>query len=34
VTLTRGIGLWNRLHLHDDYVVDGDLTEQERAGAT
>lgn len=32
VTLTRGIGLWNRLNLHDDYVVDGDLTEEEQRG--
>jgi mono/diheme cytochrome c family protein len=32
VTLTRGIGLWNRLHLHDDYVVDTDLTEQATRG--
>jgi hypothetical protein len=20
VTITRGIGLWNRLHLHDDFT--------------
>jgi mono/diheme cytochrome c family protein len=32
VTVTRGIGLWNPLHLHDDYVVDSDLTEQEARG--
>jgi mono/diheme cytochrome c family protein len=32
VTLTRGIGLWNRLHLQDDFVVTGDLTEQEARG--
>jgi mono/diheme cytochrome c family protein len=33
VTLTRGIGLWNRLHLQDDFVVTGDLTEQAGARA-
>jgi mono/diheme cytochrome c family protein len=32
VTITRGIGLWNRLHLHDDFAVQGDLTEQEARG--
>jgi mono/diheme cytochrome c family protein len=31
-TLTRGIGLWNRLHLRDGYVVDGALSEEEARG--
>jgi mono/diheme cytochrome c family protein len=32
VTITRGIGLWNRLNLHDDFTVGGDLTEEETRG--
>jgi mono/diheme cytochrome c family protein len=32
VTITRGIGLWSLLNLHDDFTVGGDLTEEETRG--
>jgi mono/diheme cytochrome c family protein len=32
VTITRGIGLWTMLNLHDDFALQGELTEQEARG--
>lgn len=31
-TITRGVGLWNRLHLRDDFTIVADLTEEEARG--
>ncbi len=32
VTITRGIGLWNQLHLHDEFAIAAELSEQEARG--
>ena len=32
VTITRGIGLWNMMNLHDDFAVQANLTEQQARG--